>query len=487
MADVASGVRRKALVAIPTVLALVVAVAGLVGWRTGRLDDWWHQVRGDAVAAGPAAVAPPRGVEAPDVVRPGVVAQAVTERALSRSRIAAALARPLAKAAFGPHVLAAVGTLDGPGLTYRSASSGSFLATPASTTKLVTTTTALFALGPAHTFDTTTVLTGSGANRRLVLVGGGDPYLASAPEKDDPSPTYDLHRADVTTLASRTAAVLRQRGIRRVHLGYDASLFSGPAVNAHWEVDYVSSGEVAPTSALWVDEGHTAAGESVANPPLTAATVFRKALARRGITVTGAPTPTVAPKGASAVAKVTSAPMAQIVQRILQVSDNDGAEVLLRQLGLAEEGQGSIAAGRTAVQHVLAANGIGMQGSVLYDGSGLSRHDLMSPNVLVGVLRLAAGGAHPELRAIIEGLPVAGYNGSLVDSSGGPTPQGWGRVRAKTGTLTGVTALAGIGVDRSGDPMVFVLMADHVPAGKDALARQWRDQAASALGACHCG
>ncbi|HJQ05266.1 MAG TPA: D-alanyl-D-alanine carboxypeptidase/D-alanyl-D-alanine-endopeptidase [Nocardioides sp.] len=487
MADVASGVRRKALVAIPTVLALVVAVAGLVGWRTGRLDDWWHQVRGDDAVAGPAAVAPPQGVEAPDVVRPDVVAQPVTERALNRARIAAALARPLAKPALGSHVLAAVGTLDGPGLTYRSASSGSFLATPASTTKLVTTTTALFALGPAHTFDTTTVLTGAGAKRRLVLVGGGDPYLASAPQQDDPSPTYDLHRADVATLAARTAAVLRQRGIRSVRLGYDDSLFSGPSVNTRWEDDYVSSGEVAPTSALWVDEGHDAAGDSIANPPATATAVFRKALVRRGITVTGASTPTVAPSGASPVAKVTSAPLAQVVQRILQVSDNDGAEVLLRQLGIAEEGQGSIAAGRVAVKKVLAANGIPLQGTVLYDGSGLSRQDLMSPNVLVGVLRLAASSAHPELRPIIEGLPVAGYNGSLAESSGGPTPQGWGRVRAKTGTLTGVTALAGIGVDRSGDPMVFVLMADRVPVGKDALARQWRDQAASALGACRCG
>ncbi|HWU22359.1 MAG TPA: hypothetical protein VN088_12585, partial [Nocardioides sp.] len=67
MADAAQAVRRKLLVALPILLALVVAVAGLVGWRTGRLDDWWHQIRGDAVASGPAAVAPPQGVEAPDV------------------------------------------------------------------------------------------------------------------------------------------------------------------------------------------------------------------------------------------------------------------------------------------------------------------------------------------------------------------------------------------------------------------------------------
>jgi D-alanyl-D-alanine carboxypeptidase/D-alanyl-D-alanine-endopeptidase (penicillin-binding protein 4) len=60
-------------------------------------------------------------------------------------------------------------------------------------------------------------------------------------------------------------------------------------------------------------------------------------------------------------------------------------------------------------------------------------------------------------------------------------------VRAKTGTLTGVTALAGIAVDLDGDLMVFALMADKVPPPREGLAQTAMDDAADALGACHCG
>jgi D-alanyl-D-alanine carboxypeptidase/D-alanyl-D-alanine-endopeptidase (penicillin-binding protein 4) len=481
-------VRRRLLLVVPLVLLLGLGGAGAWGWRTDRLDDWWHQLRGDAGAGGPAAVRAPKGVDAPDVVRPGAVARAVdTSRLPARAKVAAALAGDLAKSPLGPHVLAAVGPLAGHGITYRYASSGSFLATPASTTKVVTSTAALFVLGADHTFTTRTVLTGSGASRRLVLVGGGDPYLMTAPPKEAPEPTYELHRADVTTLAARTAAALKKQGVRQVRLGFDDSLFTGPSVNPEWEPDYVSSSVVSPVSALWVDDGLAPAGGRSADPALAATQAFQAALVKDGIKVAGAPARTRAPAGARQEAAVSSAPLADIVQRVLQVSDNDGAEVLLRHVGIAEEGQGSFTAGRTGVRRILAANGISMQGSVLYDGSGLSRHDLMSPGLLLDVLRLAASPGHPDLRPVIEGLPVAGFNGSLEDRMDHESPEGRGRVRAKTGTLSGVTSLAGIAVDRSGVPMVFVLMADHVAEPKETLARAWMDNAAAALGACSCG
>jgi len=470
------------------VLLVALAGGGVVAWRTGELSDWWHDLRGDSGAGGPAAVAAPEGVDAPAVVRPPAVGRPVdrTGRPVA-AKVRAALATMHARA-LGPHVLAAVGPLAGKGYTYRFASSGRFLATPASTTKIVTTTAALFALGPDHTFRTRTVLAGAGRHRRLVLVGGGDPYLMPAPVHGAPQPTYDLHRADVTTLAVRTAAALRHQGVRRLRLGFDDSLFSGPAVNARWEPDYVSTSVVAPTDALWVDDGLSPVGYGrSADPALAATQVFAKALVKHGITVVGRPTRTVAPDGATEVAAVSSAPLADIVQRILQVSDNDGAEVLLRQVGVAEAGQGSIAAGRRAVRQILAANGIAMQGSVLYDGSGLSRHDLMSPGLLLDVLRLDASKDHPGLRPVLEGLPVAGFNGSLADRMDGSSPEGRGRVRAKTGTLTGVSSLAGIAVGRDGVPMVFVLMADRISEEKELQARNAEDDAAAALGACRCG
>ena len=106
-------------------------------------------------------------------------------------------------------------------------------ARPASTTKLLTATAALHVLGPEHRFTTRVVLEGKGKQRRLVLVGGGDPYLASKPATKD-EPVYP-HRADLRTLARQTASALAEQGVRRVRLAYDDSLFTGPDASPTWE------------------------------------------------------------------------------------------------------------------------------------------------------------------------------------------------------------------------------------------------------------
>ena len=82
---------------------------------------------------------------------------------------------------------------------------------------------------------------------------------------------------------------------------------------------------------------------------------------------------------------------------------------------------------------------------------------------------------------MITGLPVAGFTGSLANRMDLGPPAGRGRVRAKTGTLTGVTSLAGIAADVDGNAMVFVLMADRVRKNKDLLARVAMDNAAASL------
>lgn len=473
--------------ALAGVLAVVLLVAGGVAWRTGWAEEQWDALRsgGDA-PADPAAVAPPPEVDVPGVVRPAALAEPASGAApLDRVAVRSALA-PLADRDLGGHVLAAVGPLEGGGLTY-DGGSGAQVAIPASTTKVVTSAVALFLLGAERTFDTTAVLDTSGTAPRLVLVGGGDPYLARRPGAADPSdPTFEPRAADVRTLARRAARALKADGVRVVRLGYDDSLFSGPAMSPRWEPGYFPS-EVSPVSALWVDGGRTADGSTrVSDPAPAAAAEFRRELVRAGIEVAGA---TTRASGASAspVAKVTGPTVAQIVQRVLEVSDNNAAEVLLRQIGIADQGVGSFEAGQAAVERVLEANGIPMAGSVLYDGSGLSRHNLLAPEVLVGVLRLAASDEHPGLRPLLGALPVAGYTGSLANRMDQGPAAGRGRVRAKTGTLTGVTSLAGIAVDREGNLMAFALMADRVRKVKGALARVAMDNAAAGLGACACG
>lgn len=473
---------------IAALLGVVLLGGGAVAWRTGQAEEWWHELRGDAAGpADPAAVAPPPGVEVPDVVRPAALAPAAAGAGpLDRAAIAAALA-PLKDKDLGPHVLAAVAPLTGSGFAYQ-ATEGLPVAMPASTTKVVTSAVALFLLGPGKTFATRTVLERSGTTPRLVLVGGGDPYLTRTPASTDDgtSPTYQPKRADIRTLARSTAASLRASGVRVVRLGYDDTLFSGPAMNPRWEAGYFPE-EVSPISPLWLDTGRTADGSTrVTDPSATAALEFRRELGRAGIKVAGTTSHTAAAASATSVAQVHSPTLAQIVQRLLEVSDNNAAEVLLRQIGVADGGGGTFVAGQAAVARVLKANGIDLGTSVLYDGSGLSRSNRLAPQVLVDVLRWAASDRAPQLRPLLAGLPVAGYTGSLDDRMDQGPPAGRGRVRAKTGTLTGVSSLAGIAVDRKGRLMAFALMADRVKAPKATLARTAMDDAAAGLGACLC-
>ena len=462
----------------PVVLVLVLLVAAAASYRFELGPRWFGLERPDPTA-NPAAVAPPEGLSLPEPAAPSPVA-ATNDAAspLDAAKVRRALAAGLRDRDLGRHVLAVVSELDDAHPVFAR---GTGVAMPASTMKLLTSTAALATLGPEHTFTTRVVRDrGNG----IVLVGGGDPFLGSKPAGGTAYP----RRADVVTLARATARKLKADGDHRVRLGYDATLFTGPRVDPHWPDDYVPDGVVAPVTALWVDEGRPASGYGrVADPAAAAATTFASALHRSGIAVVGAPRPRRADPSAAPLASVESAPLSEIVEQILTVSDNEGAEVLSHQVGLATGGEGSFADGARGVTRVLDSLGVPLHGAEVHDGSGLSREDRLDPDTLASVLALAASDAHPELRAVITGLPVAGFSGSLETRFEDAAPQGRGRVRAKTGTLTGVSALAGVATDLDGNPMVFVLMADRVALADTLDAREALDTLAAGLGACHCG
>ncbi|WP_309648012.1 D-alanyl-D-alanine carboxypeptidase/D-alanyl-D-alanine-endopeptidase [Nocardioides sp.] len=463
------------------VLLLALVVAGVATWRYDLVERYLRDGE-PAADADPVTIAPPTGLELPPVQPPAAVAATASSAPLSEAKVRRALAPYLADEDLGPHVLAAVAPLaPGPETLVR----GSGDAIPASTTKLVTASAALLALGPEHVFTTRVVASGPARRPQVVLVGGGDPYLASAPPAADDEPPYPP-RADVVDLARQTARVLRAQGARRVQLTYDASLFTGPADNPAWERDYVPDGVVSPISALWVDGGRDPSGFGrVADPALRAATVFADALRAAGVRVEGEPVPGPASAGAQVLANVTSAPLGEIVEHLLQVSDNEATEVLLRHVGLSVADDASSIGGRRGVTRTLGAEGVDLTDTLLYDGSGLSRRNRMAPTTLVDVLRLAT--TRPELGPVLTGLPVAAFSGSLADRFTAGDPQGRGRVRAKTGTLTGVASLAGIVTDAGGRPMLFVLMADRVAPIDGTDAEVALDGAAAALAACRCG
>jgi D-alanyl-D-alanine carboxypeptidase/D-alanyl-D-alanine-endopeptidase (penicillin-binding protein 4) len=360
---------------------------------------------------------------------------------------------------------------------------GASTVTPASTTKLVTGIAALESLGPMARFRTS--VRWSPRTRELVLVGGGDPFLVSSPRLARSS--YPV-RADVQTLARSTVRKLRSMDVRRVRLAFDDSYFTGPAVNPAWPASYIPESVVPPISALWVNQGQSPSGYGFLDDPAAgAAQVFAAALRNAGLKVAPQVTRQTAPPEAVDVAAVSSAPLGEIVERTLAVSDNQAAEVLARHVGLAERQEGSFLAGTAAVIDVVRRLGVPVAGDQLYDGSGLSRRNLLSLELLAGVVRLAESPDHPALRQVFTGLPVAGFTGSLQYRFDNGPNEARGRVRAKTGTLTGVHGLAGAADDVSGARMGFVVVADRVGPLMDYRAQVLIDRIAAAIGACTCG
>jgi D-alanyl-D-alanine carboxypeptidase/D-alanyl-D-alanine-endopeptidase (penicillin-binding protein 4) len=327
---------------------------------------------------------------------------------------------------------------------------------PASTTKLLTAAAALEALGPDYKLTTSTKQAGN----TVYLVGGGDPTLVRT-DTSTVVPSYP-RPASLADLASQTAAALTP-GVP-IRLRVDTSAWSGPESAQGWQSNYVAEGDVTPPSSLELDGGRLQAdnfdSERTPTPTAQAADVFVDLLRSDGVTIKGAVAAATAPPTATPLASVSSPPLSELVQRLLTDSDNDLAEALGRAVAVFEGLPADFADAAKAVIEQVARLGVSTTGVSLYDTSGLSHDDRIDPTTLVAVLRAAASATEPDLRPIVEGLPVAGFTGTLADRyRGHQTSVGAGIVRAKTGTLTGVDTLAGLVVDSNGQLLAFALMA----------------------------
>jgi len=273
--------------------------------------------------------------------------------------------------------------------------------------------------------------------------------------------------------------------VRRIVV--DDSLFSGPAVSPNWALADAPSDYAAPITALMVDGGRASPDAALRSgtPELAAGAALAGALGSPNIAVSTGH----APPGATTLAAVRSAPLSVLVTQMLEQSDNVIAEVLGRQVAIAEHRPGSFIGATSAIRSVLL--GLKVQvGGGLHDCSGLAASDRVSPAVLTAVLRLIAGDGAPKsaasLRLVVSALPVAGWSGTLARRYvSGVAAAAAGRVRAKTGTLTGVSSIAGYVHDRSGRLLVFALDADR--AADTLAAEAGLDRVASALAGCGCG
>jgi D-alanyl-D-alanine carboxypeptidase/D-alanyl-D-alanine-endopeptidase (penicillin-binding protein 4) len=379
--------------------------------------------------------------------------------------------------------------------------------------KVVTLAAAAELLGWDHQFETTVVSVApveDGVLRGdLVVIGGGDPSISE--------------RSDTPGTLRVIARQVREAGITRIEggiIGHDDLFDDG--FGDGWTLDNLPYGYAAGVSALEYNEGSVdlviragaAAGDpvviqvrpegsavvidnrlttveesgtgrltlkrlpgsprvviegqipakaapfartaSVDNPTTFFVSAFRAALAAEGVLVSGDAIDIddflAKPDLASAriIVSYKSAPLRQIAASMMKASQNQYAETLLRAIG-----------GRDKAGHVLMSWDVPRDSYVMADGSGLSRYNFVSSEALVRILqRMRTGPKHDP--AFLETLPVTGRDGTLSKRLVGTPAEG--KVRAKTGTVDNVRAIAGYVETAGGETLVFSMIANNFTA-----------------------
>jgi D-alanyl-D-alanine carboxypeptidase/D-alanyl-D-alanine-endopeptidase (penicillin-binding protein 4) len=319
---------------------------------------------------------------------------------------------------------------------------------PASVEKLYTTASALMRFGPDATLSTSVAGRGF-LDPDGVLRGGGDPTLG----RDD---------------LQRLAGAVGETGILRVDgsvLG-DESRFD--SLRGSFDTGGAYDRDIGGVlGALTLNRGFSKDGK----PAAAAAGQFAKALRADGIRVEGRSGTGSAPAEAQELASVPSAPMRDLIRLTNVPSDNFLAETLVKDLGAAFAGSGTTAAGVGVVKTQLQAFGLTPQ---IVDGSGLSRADRTTPRQVVHLLEAMHG---QEVAGAFEGsLAVAGRTGTIRKRMRGTAAQD--RCRAKTGTLIGVSALAGLCESAGGDTIAFAMLMNRASVAR---AHGVQDRVATAI------
>ena len=404
------------------------------------------------------------------ILAPAAQAQTALQKSLSR-QIAAAGSRS------GAYVLDA--RTNRPLFSWRADTRR----TLASNTKLFTSAAALGRLGADSTIATT--LLGAGSLQsdgtwkgNLYLRGGGDPTFGTA--------TFSTRGYGSTANVEALAARLAEAGFTRVtgRVYGDESLFD--SLRGGPDSGYRTSPWVGPLSALDINHGYGTRG-FLANPALYAAQKLDAALEDENVSVRGKPATGVAPAGSGELAEVRSPTVARLLRLQNKPSDNFFAEMLMKGLSVGGQpgdqfrapadplptppsvtnpaappapapdipGPATTKAGtRVAVRF---ARTLGAR-PVLVDGSGLARSDRASPRSVATLLDRLRD--RPYFAALYDSLPVAGRDGTLDERMRHSAARG--RCRAKTGSLTGVSALSGYCTARSGRVVAFSILMNGV-------------------------
>ncbi|KKO78658.1 D-alanyl-D-alanine carboxypeptidase [Corynebacterium striatum] len=252
----------------------------------------------------------------------------------------------------------------------------------------------------------------------------------------------------------------------------DTSAWAGAPQAPGWDPENVDEGFVAPMEPIMLYGGRL--GETTGDVPRshTPAQDLAKALAKR--LGTDKVSQGTAPQAGVVLGEVQSAPLSERAQDAAKDSDNVMAEAIGRELAIARGKEPSFAGAAEATLEVLKVNKIDVTGVTIKDNSGLSTENRISAAVLTQIMNMAT--ETDELRPLLGYLPLAGGDGTLYTRYGDSGARGF--VRAKTGTLTGVSALAGTAQGNSGRVYAFAFLVND---GDILAARKAQDALAGAL------
>jgi D-alanyl-D-alanine carboxypeptidase/D-alanyl-D-alanine-endopeptidase (penicillin-binding protein 4) len=343
---------------------------------------------------------------------------------------------------------------------------------PASNQKLLTSTVALAQLGPEFRFRTTFAPRGtvrdSILDGDLIVIGRGDPTLS------------DRMLGEAEIGMRRIADSLAARGIRRItgRLRPGGNAFPDSIYAYGWELDDISD-SATPFDELFFNEGmvdvhqlingrDTVVQTATRNPNLSYIEALAVALTARGISFAGI-TDSAADLSAAPAPffETLSVPLREILPHFLKPSQNQIGEILLKTIGLERGGAGIADSGAAVVKRQLLAWGAEPDGFWVYDGSGLSRHDLVSPETIVRLLINAQ--RETWYKTFYDALPIAGVDGTLRTRMRA-TPAA-GNMRAKTGRIEFVRSLSGYVTDADGDTLVFSILCNNFTIPVDSITK----------------
>jgi D-alanyl-D-alanine carboxypeptidase/D-alanyl-D-alanine-endopeptidase (penicillin-binding protein 4) len=335
---------------------------------------------------------------------------------------------------------------------------------PASNQKILTSAVALAQLGPDYRYHTViarrgtvkdSVLTGD-----LIVIGRGDPTMSDR--------VYGSAAKEMAAIADS----IRARGIRRVTgtLKQGGNAFPDSIYGYGWEWDDLSGESGAPIDELLYNEGmvqraakiegrDTVVSVATRTPGYVYLSALYGALSQRGVRIDGlvdlnadsltAPYDTVY--------VIDSPPMREILKYFLKPSQNQIGEALLKTIGLEKTGIGTADAGAEVITTQLREWGVDSTQTIVYDGSGLSRHDLVSPRAIVTIL--SAMRKDTAFSTYYDAFPIAGVDGTIRSRMKGTPAEN--NLRGKTGSIEFVRSLSGYVDTADGQKLVFSFLSNH--------------------------